>query len=440
MPRRFAFLDTNTFLHYEGIDQIDWPDLLGCDEVTIVIAPIVIRELNRHKDAPTSPKIRDRAAAALKKLHDWSEQAPPVMIRNSVELQFRVQDPLLDFASEKLSLNIPDDHLVATMLEFRNEHPGSELILVTEDLGLKLKAGIHGLPKFQLPVSLRLPDELNIEQKRIKQLEQELKHLRDRMPAVKLLFRTEEQYLHVSVPAAEVLTAEALASSMEAIRAKYAKIEKKTDNAPVAPTLGDFLGITLFGIPPEDVQKYNEALDTFYAAYEKHLPVLQDFKNRQRLTARLDIVLVNDGTSPAEDIDIFMHFPDGFELFNEQDLPKMPTAPKAPARPTTLQERIAGSMRTPLLTPGLFTPSFPDFHQPFIRNVSRPSIRRTHSYVVEFGVGRVKHGFNEPLDPLYIRFESFESARSFAIDYRLYAGNLPDPVEGQLHVIVDRTP
>lgn len=65
MPRRFVFPDTNTFLHYQNIDQIDWPDVLGCDEVTIVITRIVIRELNRHKDGPTSPKIRERSAAAL---------------------------------------------------------------------------------------------------------------------------------------------------------------------------------------------------------------------------------------------------------------------------------------------------------------------------------------------------------------------------------------
>jgi len=71
------------------------------------------------------------------------------------------------------------------------------------------------------------------------------------------------------------------------------------------------------------------------------------------------------------------------------------------------------------------------------RNVGRPSIRRSKSYDVGFSVRKIKHGLVEVLDSLYAVFESRESARSFTIDYRLLADNLPDPVEGHLHVIVE---
>jgi hypothetical protein len=41
-------------------------------------------------------------------------------------------------------------------------------------------------------------------------------------------------------------------------------------------------------------------------------------------------------------------------------------------------------------------------------------------------------------DDIYVVFDSLNEARSFKIDYRIIAANLPKPVEGALHVIVRR--
>ncbi|GAI10502.1 unnamed protein product, partial [marine sediment metagenome] len=72
------------------------------------------------------------------------------------------------------------------------------------------------------------------------------------------------------------------------------------------------------------------------------------------------------------------------------------------------------------------------------QNVSAHSIRKTRSYEVEFHLQRIKHKLQEPADPLYILVESFEIARSFKIDYRLLAANIPSEVIGQLHVIIKK--
>jgi len=68
MTTKVSFVDTNLFLHFPTLDQIDWLDLLRCDYVVIIVTATVIRELNRHKDAPVSFKLRERAASSLKKL------------------------------------------------------------------------------------------------------------------------------------------------------------------------------------------------------------------------------------------------------------------------------------------------------------------------------------------------------------------------------------
>ncbi len=72
------------------------------------------------------------------------------------------------------------------------------------------------------------------------------------------------------------------------------------------------------------------------------------------------------------------------------------------------------------------------------QNVSAPNIRNTGSYNVDFHIQRLKHKLQEPTDPLYVIFESFESARSFNIDYRLLAANIPNEVTGQLHIIIEK--
>jgi hypothetical protein len=47
---RRAFLDTNIFLHYRSVEQIDCRRLLDAGQVELLVAPIVLRELDAQKD------------------------------------------------------------------------------------------------------------------------------------------------------------------------------------------------------------------------------------------------------------------------------------------------------------------------------------------------------------------------------------------------------
>ncbi len=122
MQSRYAFADTNIFLHYPPLAQIDWIHHLKSEKVTLVVTPFVIRELNKHKDAGTSRKIRDRAASALKALRGFSKKDPPIGIRDSVELHFQLKEPSSEtFSSHDLAREVPDDYLVATILEYKKD-------------------------------------------------------------------------------------------------------------------------------------------------------------------------------------------------------------------------------------------------------------------------------------------------------------------------------
>ena len=63
------FPDTNLFLHYRSLNEIDWCSLLHSSTVEVEIAPVVARELEKQKTLNPSKKLRDRAATALKLLH-----------------------------------------------------------------------------------------------------------------------------------------------------------------------------------------------------------------------------------------------------------------------------------------------------------------------------------------------------------------------------------
>jgi hypothetical protein len=66
-----------------------------------------------------------------------------------------------------------------------------------------------------------------------------------------------------------------------------------------------------------------------------------------------------------------------------------------------------------------------------------PKIRKTNSYDVEFRRNKLQHGFIWEFAPLFVTFDTWESAKSFSIDYIIRAGNMIDPKEGKLGVVVE---
>jgi hypothetical protein len=60
------FLDSNTALHFKRPDQIDWQELTNSNQVVLVAAPILHRELEQQKIHNPSRKLRERAGDYIK--------------------------------------------------------------------------------------------------------------------------------------------------------------------------------------------------------------------------------------------------------------------------------------------------------------------------------------------------------------------------------------
>jgi len=423
-----AFVDTNTLPHYQPVDQIDWCGLLGADRVVVVVAQVIFRELNWVKDAPGVPRRKqNRAARVLRQLDEFTETQPDAVLRPGVLLSTDDRDPSIDFGQYLLNKDLGDDWLLASIIDYRLRAPQSDPRLVTCDTGLKLKARRLKIKVHPLPDDLRLPQEPDPEEARIRELEKENRELRDRLPRLKLCFSNGSNHGAWEIPEP---VAESPAPVLNDLRSKYPKLHAQSVSAhPLAHPI-DWTGLTR--IPDAEITRCNEDLDRFYEAYEAHVAELNKYKSHIRLELLLRIS--NDGTCPAENVRIALHFPEGFELYDGESVPKPPAPPEPPVKPLTLGDRIARPLLPlprHLLQPTVDLTSLIGHTS---RNVSRPKIARSDSYTVRFDVKSLQHDDTEELDPLCAVFDTFEDARSFHIEYSLIAANLPRKQEGELHV------
>ena len=428
-----AVLDTNVFLHYAPIDQIKWPDFLKADRITLVVTQTVLRQLADKKDSPGNRKIRERAGAALKRLEGLAGQSTPLTVRDGVELEFVFHDAELDFSVHRLSRHIADDWIIASILELRGNSQLNEIVLVTHDLGLKLKARTLQIESVSVPEIYKLPDDLDEEQRRIKELEAELRTLKFQMPALRLIFEEETDVEKFVLRAIPKTSAENASKEMEELRARFPKLDTKVQVA----------GTDILNAPGvAAIEAYNNRLQVFLNRYEQYIQDRDQFAQSQARLIQLEIRLSNTGNSPASDIDIVMHFPDGFTLFDdEEQLPSAPPEPAPPGPPLSALEESLKAMQgfsiSQALASQISTLTNFDFNARVMpRNVSHPRIRKTNSYEVKSHVQSLKHNFIVSLGRFFVIFDSWETARSFSIAYTLYASNLPTTVEGSLHVVV----
>jgi hypothetical protein len=115
----------------------------------------------------------------------------------------------------------------------------------------------------------------------------------------------------------------AIAARMAELRNEHQKMSASAKTPPSEGAPNSLY--TLFSgasklavVDPESIKKYNEGLDSFFTGYERYLRKLAEFYAWESRTAAINLVLLNEGSKPADDVDIFMHFPDGFELFADR--------------------------------------------------------------------------------------------------------------------------
>jgi rRNA-processing protein FCF1 len=143
--------DTNALFHYQRFNQIDWPTLFKLSHVRLVVAHVILDELDdlKYRD----PRRSKRATAVLKTFDQFIDSATTpgtVKLRDRVTLEIlpdeRDHDRLTNNDAEFLSR--------ANLL---SQLAGRRVNVVTADRGMRVRAATWGLPVLQLPEEYRVP-------------------------------------------------------------------------------------------------------------------------------------------------------------------------------------------------------------------------------------------------------------------------------------------
>jgi hypothetical protein len=364
-------------------------------------------------------------------------------IRESTKLEFIAEDPNIDFAKHKLRQEIYDDWLTASVLQWRLENPGCDVRIVCADLGLSIKAKSHGIPVVTPPETDKLPEELDADEKRVRELQRELAEIKNSLPRLKICFwgQPEDQnFVRFQIPPPLAFDNAKAETALQQIQSQHPS-HPMPDEAQERVTLKELekqfrKGHLNFRIPVSrsEIQRYNTELTAFYSGYEKYLHKLHDYQNVRRRMIPIEVGLQNTGTTPGEDIDVHLHFPDGFQLLNgDETLPPSPQPPKLPRQPGTVGGIDMGALHAIGRIPTMSGPAEPP------PNVSSPLIRRTNSYDVRSQIKKAKHGYTLRVAKFVAVFGSDDALSSFKIDYSISAANLPKAVNDHLSVIIEKS-
>ena len=436
MPRSttaHVFIDANTALHFKRPDQIDWRTMTNASEVVLVAVPVLLRELEEQRVINRSSKLRERAADYIKWLHQFVRR-PDTEVRAGVRWWFLPNEPQIDFAAERLSRTIADDHLIASILDCSRQS-GLSVLVATADLGLEVKLRSRQIGVLELFDDLRLPAEPDPVELEIKNLRRQIARFEARMPRLSVTFEGGAQHYSLSLgdPNAKPPTpldliraenpymygTQAVVRSQDSVGATFSEIQRLTQQ---------------FGVSAKQADGYNEELERYFDQYQHYLDDHAAWRDTHSLHHLVRLVIANDGSAPASNIDLDLIFPDGTRPVDDDDIPSEPMAPKAPRRPQSIMD-IPGLMGSDYL-PSLFAPNP---HDVINGNFYGQPIVVEEGISVRISYSTLKHGFSVTSEGLMFRFADAAAVRAFSVEYCLSADELPEALEGQLHFRINGT-
>jgi hypothetical protein len=446
IPHAYCFLDTNILLHFQTFNEVDWPKVVHAKQVCLVLAPIVLRELDKHKHDYNNERRRSRARVILSKLKPLletvtvAEQLPQV--RNNVSLLALLEEPLLDWTAERLDQTVNDDRLLASILDFRNHHPAEPVFLLADDFPLRLKArsrGIQVLPPDELIRHIEPP---SAEEATIRELKQQIQELTNRMPQLRLGFWENGEVVNkVARPLNEAwiwqTREEYVEEEMSQKREALAHMLARADNS----------------VEKDEVQEFDEKYEKYLADLEPALTM--QFIQEYNPYCRLELTVINEGTASAQEVEVQITLPTDSSIVTLDNLdtvvkievampgePDIPEWAKPPA-PTRTMNLVSPSMinfmnsmnslasfRSRLLSSHFQTVSFrpnPDKHTYYFESFP------FHRNVLTERANMIGHHRRLQMKPLIVYLPA-NTQSGFTITYSLFTEEVPSPITGELQV------
>lgn len=90
-PGAPTIADTNVFLHFAPIDTVDWPAIVGEPQVRLIVALVILDELDRKRHEGTSDYVRNAARSAvvpLDRVQGQLEQKNVAPLRDGTTVEY----------------------------------------------------------------------------------------------------------------------------------------------------------------------------------------------------------------------------------------------------------------------------------------------------------------------------------------------------------------
>jgi len=427
MSAAYLFLDTNVFLHYPAF-EIDWLEIAGCGEATLVVAPVVVRELDKHKETGRTG-LRNRAGTVLQQLSRHLEKGAEAEVRRRTRLVFLEHEGLIDFREHKLDKDIADDQLIASIVAFRQDHPDARVALVSAELKFLVKARVHDIQVIRPPKDRKLPPfESDPAKKRVRELEQELAVLKNRIPKLQLEFQGGGGFQEFRVPRLVPISEEEIARRLETIKRRHPQV----GDPSMLRHAEQFTTSLIVGSrdPISRAISYNAEITGFWKDYENYLRRLSKYQERDPVAIDLELKFTNAGTAPAENTDVFLDF----EIDETVLVTKSGWIPRPPKPPDPLPP--FDSYYPPLGPMGPLAQSLPGYLPQELPNVTGPDF--SNGAEVRYHIRSLKQHMTITLRGIGIEMPKMKKRKGFGIAYTINSASVPDAITGRLDVRIVR--
>jgi hypothetical protein len=424
-----AFPDSNIFLHYPPLSELDWCRICDAKAVTLVVCLPVIHELDHKK---SDSRLGGRAERAVKQLREI--YATDGVIREGVTLAVYNQELRLEEFPASLSPDSNDDRIVHLVEKYIAANPGLAVAVVTEDFGMELRCEAHSVPVIRVDTSLRLENPQDELTKKYRRAITELNDLKNRLPTFTL------QAVPPGVePATEAPFQCELADAWQPfdVQAEVAK-QQQAHPKHSAAAMSMTAMIPTF-VSNDEWRRYNEKLDGYYLNYKLYLQQLNTWAQNNARTIEFDLWLGNVGSCPAEDVDVLLLLPGKLKWVaeKESEIAKPLLRPRPPKPPEKPEPRWPFSLSIPT-----FLPVTPIAHQierlleERKRNKVEVINRGEHGFCIHAKLERLKHGQRHKLGSFLGVFSDWNQVSPFEAEYTITTSEIPNKITGKLPFIV----
>ena len=330
------FPDTNFFLHFKDPSDIPWSDVTPDDPVRLVICDNTLGELDKKK-FELRGRSQDRARKWTAIIRELVETQKPKELRAvgpKVTLELYLERPAGWVAPKELEVSkLGDDKYVADVLAFRQVTNSNDCTLLTADAGPLWKGKRHGLTTISMQPGWELPQETDSRDKEIRQLQQELKEVRQG-PAISVecsVSGKPAKEVRIDVVRYPALSESRIAELIEELRSRHPRVTEFPrpidDGANITP---ESPGLT-FDIasiePPFDwaaptdaqISAYNANYESWLGSARHLMETLPVSLQETEFEAQFELALANVGVAAAEDVWVSFQAKAGLLLRKENE-------------------------------------------------------------------------------------------------------------------------